>query len=85
MTTKKRVLGGLEVLEVPGDPQGATIILLHGYGADNRDLASLAKLCEIAPRPTWIFPNGPLTIRFSPFYSGKAWFPIDMTSLNRRC
>lgn len=76
----QRRLGGIDILEKPGDPQQGTIVLLHGFGADAYDLAPL---CNTYDGPTWIFPQGPLEIPFSPTHTGRAWFPVDIELLTR--
>ena len=76
----RRRLGGLDILEKPGDPQRGTIVLLHGFGADANDLAPL---CNTYEGPTWIFPQGPLEIPFSPDDHGRAWFPVNIALLTR--
>jgi len=66
--------GGLDAIEYPSaDPKALTVLCLHGYGADMRDLAPLAS--EIpAERPVrWIFLDGPEVLD----WGGHAWFPID--------
>jgi len=79
---KQRTVGGIELLEVPGDKEGSHIIFFHGYGANAFDLLPLHRVYGEYPRPTWIFPHAPLKVRFSEEYEGKAWFPIDMTLLH---
>lgn len=76
----QRRVGGLDILEKPGDPHRGTIVLLHGFGADASDLAPL---CNAYEGPTWIFPQGPLEIPFSPGYTGRAWFPVNIELLTR--
>lgn len=77
----KRIIAGLDVLELPGDPDGATIVLFHGFGANAMDLVPLSGVFRQKPRPTWLFPNGPLEILFAPGFSGRAWFPVDIEAL----
>lgn len=72
---------GLDVIEVPGDPEGVTILMLHGYGANAFDLLPLYQIYKESPRPTWLFPHAPLEVPIQPGYVGKAWFPIDMEAL----
>jgi len=74
---QKREIAGLEVVEIPGAPDGATIILFHGFGAGAMDLVPLSGVYKQRPRPTWLFPNGPLEIPIMPGYNGRAWFPVD--------
>lgn len=78
---KKKEIAGLEVVELPGDPGGATILLLHGFGANAIDLFPLSGVFRQRPRPTWLFPDGPLEITIAPGYNGRAWFPIDFDAL----
>lgn len=79
---RSRTLNGLELLEVPGDEGAGGVLCLHGYGADAEDLLTLSEVYAPDPkqalRPTWFFPNGPLSI---PQYAGRAWFHIDMERL----
>lgn len=77
---RSRQVGGIDILEKPGNPDQGTIILLHGFGADAYDLASLADAYE---GPTWIFPQGPLEITFSAGLTGRAWFPVNIELLSR--
>ncbi len=79
----KRNIAGLDVLEIPGDENGATILLLHGFGANALDLASLHGVYRRRPRPTWIFPDAPLEIPIAPGYTGRAWFEIDFEGLQK--
>ncbi|MBI4061638.1 MAG: dienelactone hydrolase family protein [Elusimicrobia bacterium] len=69
--------GHLDALSVPNpDPNALTVICLHGYGADMRDLAPLARELE-AKRPiSWLFPNAPETLD----WGGRAWFSIDVAA-----
>lgn len=50
------------------------VVLLHGYGADERDLPGIMKLL---PDFAWVSPRAPLNSQ----YGGYAWFPIT-TPLN---
>lgn len=61
----------------------SSIILLHGYGANMRDLAGIASISPIFKNFNWYFPDGVLKVPIGPFMTGKAWFPIDMEVLNR--
>ncbi len=56
-------------------------IVLHGYGADMHDLASLGQW--LAPRvdAAWYFLQAPLEVAIGPYMKGRAWFPIDMMKL----
>lgn len=54
------------------------IYMLHGYGADNNDLAPLADTIATSSSYDWYFPNGPEKIIFNGMPIGRAWFPLDM-------
>ena len=71
-------IGGLDCIEIPGDPELGTIVLLHGYGASNADLAPLSRICT---GPRWIFPNGFEKIELAPDYTGYGWFPVDVVAI----
>lgn len=57
------------------------VILLHGFGANFEDLASLAELLDPDASFDWYFPNAPHEIPIAPGYVGRAWFPIDIQRL----
>lgn len=80
---ERKQIAGFEVVIEKGDPNGATIVLLHGFGADAMDLFPLSGVLRQRPRPTWIFPTGPLEIEIAPGYTGRAWFPVDFEVLQR--
>jgi phospholipase/carboxylesterase len=63
----------LRVVELPAPAGSATILCMHGYGADARDLVPIAMELELARPARWIFPDAPLELPFG----GRAWFPID--------
>lgn len=69
--------GNLDAIEfVSEDPAALTVVCLHGYGADMRDLAPLAPEIPVERPVRWIFPNGPETLE----WGGRAWFPIDVAA-----
>ena len=72
----------LDYLEIKNGEGLPTIVLLHGYGANMKDLAPLATLLPELRSYNWIFPDGPLKVEIGPHMYGKAWFPIDMQLLN---
>jgi len=74
-------LGGLDTVVIPGTPDGPTVVMLHGYGADAWDLVPLAQVLRVPPGTTWLFPNAPLEVPLGPHMSGRAWFAIDMAAL----
>ena len=76
----------LEVIERPGRPgqrPGPGIIILHGYGADNHDLASLPQVLRAPKGAHWYFPNGPFKVPLSPFLTGRSWFPMDQVAFDQ--
>jgi phospholipase/carboxylesterase len=77
----KRIASGIEVIEVPGHPQGGHIVLFHGFGANGFDLVPLSEFYTCDPKPTWYFPTGPLTIDLGAGHEGRAWFPIHFERL----
>lgn len=81
MTSLKK-LEGIDYIDMTFRERQPTIILLHGYGANMRDLAPLATLAPELKNYNWIFPDGTLEVPIGPFMKGKAWFPIDMEELN---
>lgn len=78
----KKVLG-IEVLVVPGDVEGPSIMLFHGFGADAYDLLPLSQVYKETPKPTWYFPHAPTQIEIAPGYFGRAWFEIDLERLKK--
>jgi phospholipase/carboxylesterase len=70
-------LGELDAVEFPcSDPKALTVVCLHGYGADMRDLAPLAPEIPAGRPLRWVFPDGPEVLD----WGGKAWFPIDVAA-----
>lgn len=81
---KKHTSQHLQFFELPSaDATDKTVILLHGYGADAQDLMSISQFADPQRQWRWLFLDGPLQIQFSPFYSGRAWFPIDVEKLQQ--
>jgi phospholipase/carboxylesterase len=70
-------LGDLDAIEFPEkDPKALTVVCLHGYGADMRDLAPLAPEIPVERPVRWIFPDAPEVLD----WGGRAWFPIDVAA-----
>lgn len=68
-------LAGLDAIELPSsDPKALTVVCLHGYGADMRDLAPLAAEVPVTRPVRWFFPDAPEVLD----WGGRAWFPIDV-------
>ena len=78
---KRRKIGSIDVLEIPGTPDGPVVVLFHGYGSSAYDLLSLHREIESRPGTSWYFPNGFVKIPLGLGMSGRAWFPIDMPAL----
>ena len=75
-------LGPLDVLCRPSQElqkESKAVILLHGYGADASDLASLSQYWDPEGVHSWYFPDGFVTTSFG----GKAWFEIDYRALEQ--
>lgn len=59
-----------------------TVFLFHGYGADYSDLVSLKD--ELVSDPdayNWVFPQGIHKVDLGLHMTGRAWWPITMSSL----
>ncbi len=69
----------IDTLYQPGDEKSPAIIILHGYGADNQDLAPLSQVMNTKKSYHWYFPNGVEPTNMG----GKCWFPIDMMALQQ--
>ncbi|AKG23622.1 alpha/beta hydrolase [Calothrix sp. 336/3] len=68
-------------LQVP--PQTAKtakglIVVLHGWGANAQDVASLASIFQL-PEYHFIFPDAPYAYPYSPM--GKAWYDLRMEKM----
>lgn len=58
-----------------GEPPRQLVVLLHGYGADGKDLISLASHWrEVLPHALFVSPNGPTPASANP--AGFQWFDI---------
>ena len=59
------------------------IALLHGFGADFSDLATLAEWIQPSLKTphTWLFFNAPHTVELGPHMQGRAWFPLRLAEL----
>jgi phospholipase/carboxylesterase len=66
----------LEFLTIPPQTKQtptSQIIMLHGWGANSEDLASLAPYLNL-PDYQFIFPNAPFPYPYSP--GGRAWYDL---------
>lgn len=78
----------LQTIEVHGaEPARATIVVLHGLGADGTDFLSFAdelKLDSVGPL-RWVFPRAPVRpVTINNGYAMRAWYDILGTDLVRR-
>jgi phospholipase/carboxylesterase len=69
----------------PVGKQSPTVVLLHGYGANGRDLIPLSTYGGFAATHSvrWIFIQAPKPIPISAFEQGWAWFDLNIESLIR--
>lgn len=83
-SSPKRIeIGGLRAWDVPGQPGGKIVVLLHGFGADANDLLPLHRALRVPDGTRWIVPDAPLSLGISPLFGGRAWFPIDQAAVER--
>lgn len=58
------------------------VFMFHGFGADMHDLYSLADLMNPDHyHLNWVFPNGLHTVPIGPGWTGRAWWPLKLSSL----
>jgi phospholipase/carboxylesterase len=78
----------LQCVEVQTDPApAATVILLHGLGADGYDFVPVVRELEAhgAPKARYVFPHAPtMPVTINGGYVMRAWYDILGTDLVRR-
>lgn len=78
----------LQTIELhTGDAPRASIVMLHGLGADGTDFLSLADELDLAGVGPlrWIFPRAPvMPVTLNNGYAMRAWYDILGTDLVRR-
>ena len=78
----------LQCVEVQTDPSpGATVILLHGLGADGYDFVPVVRELEAhgAPAARYVFPHAPtMPVTINGGYVMRAWYDILGADLVRR-
>lgn len=78
----------LQTIEVNGgEPAKATIVVLHGLGADGTDFLSFADELKLGPvgPVRWVFPRAPMrAVTINNGYRMRAWYDILGTDLVRR-
>ena len=67
--------------EVFSSGQKIALVLLHGYGANGRDLVSLREMIVEHGSYDWYFPEAPLSISLGMGLVGKGWFPLRVAQL----
>jgi phospholipase/carboxylesterase len=76
--------GALEVKKNLENSKTA-LIMLHGYGANNDDLAPIGPFLnkQLTNQIDWYFPQGPVDLAMSPFFESRAWFHIDVIAMQQ--
>jgi phospholipase/carboxylesterase len=72
---------GLRTLEVGSGSRA--FILLHGYGASANEWVPFTQRIRVAKNVRFVFPQAPETAAPDGPAGGRAWWPLDLTSLNR--
>lgn len=67
-------LDAISVLPKTGNPSSRLLVVLHGWGANAQDLASLAPMFNL-PDYRMVFPNAPFPNPHAP--GGKAWYDLE--------
>lgn len=57
------------------------IILFHGFGADAHDLEGLRDYISVNSPVNYRFPNGVFEVPIGPGWTGRAWWPLVLSSL----
>lgn len=57
------------------------IIFFHGFGADAHDLESLKEYIHLKGAVNYRFPNGVFEVPIGPGWTGRAWWPLTLSSL----
>jgi phospholipase/carboxylesterase len=71
----------LESITIPpknGQTPKNLIVMLHGWGANAEDLASLAPYLDL-PDCAFVFPNAPYPYPYSP--TGRAWYDLQVENM----
>jgi phospholipase/carboxylesterase len=76
------MLDGPRIAPRSGEPR-ELVVLLHGYGADGRDLIEIGrKWQKLLPRAAFVAPNAPERMPMSPM--GRQWFSLETRSMAER-
>lgn len=74
---------GFDLIEIEAPAGSPAYVVLHGYGADYRDLAPLALEIPTERPYHWYFVNAPFPCPGLEAFGGRMWFPIDMAGLQQ--
>ena len=78
----------LQTIEVEtGDRPGASLIVLHGLGADGHDFEPLAQQLDLSALGAvrWVFPHAPVRpVTINGGYRMRAWYDLLGTEMQRR-
>lgn len=73
----------LNVYKVENNPNNPSIVMLHGYGANGRDLVGLSQVPKLSKlNLNWYFLEAPLDPPELAAFGGKAWFSLTLSSFN---
>lgn len=80
MSEKVQTVGPIKFIEKfsKNEDYQQTVIMMHGFGADMYDLASLSDYLQISTPTRWLFPQGFLETPIGPGWTGRAWWSIDI-------
>jgi phospholipase/carboxylesterase len=77
-----RKLAKVYCLDEYQDDNAPWVILLHGFGADASDLEPLKDHIPTSKKLNWLFPQGLLEVPIGPGWTGKAWWNLEMRTLD---
>ncbi len=72
----------IQYIEHTTDTSLPYVILFHGFGADMNDLESMKDILNPdGMELNWIFPNGIFSVPIGPGWTGRAWWPLQLSQL----
>lgn len=77
---EKLNIESFECLAIKGQSKKA-IVVLHGYGANNRDLIPIKDYIKNHESFSWFFVNAPLELPMMPGFDGRAWFELRVSEM----
>lgn len=73
----------LKVYHIENNKLNPNVIMLHGYGANGRDLVGLCQTPELAALDfNWYFLEAPISPPDLAMFGGLAWFSLSLSSFN---